>query len=237
MNISSWLSTITIAGVLALPIVALGDYVADDSEIAAMKAKILKNPPTAETLTAPPYPGSKLDAECSADQSATNQADPMVYCLYTKDSLDKVKAYLAGPGKPAAWVSVFADTDDVAVQRSGDGRRRYTGPILRQREAQGRGAGGRGEPTPGPSRGGSGCALPDDGEWRDRIDRGSHPDRCACGEERRHADRGEGGGSGEQAEGTVRSLTSGPRRCPRQSQVKSCSPTARHCGGKPCARQ
>ena len=114
MMISRCLSTITIAVVLALPIVALGDYVADDSEIAAMKAKILKNPPTAETLTAPPYPGSQLDAECSADQSATNQADPMVYCLYTRDSLDKVKAYLAGPGKPAAWVSVFADTDVVA---------------------------------------------------------------------------------------------------------------------------
>ncbi len=116
MIISRWLSTITVAGVLALPGVALADYVADDSEIAAMKTKILKNPPTAETLTAPPYPGSQLDAECSADQSATNQADPMVYCLYTKDSLDKVKAYLAGPGKPAAWVSVFADKDDVAVK-------------------------------------------------------------------------------------------------------------------------
>ncbi len=116
MHIPSWLSTITVAGVLALPGVALADYVADDSEIAAMKAKILKSPPTTETLTAPPYPGSQLDAECSADQSATNQADPMVYCLYTKDSLDKVKAYLAGPGKPAAWVSVFADKDDVAVR-------------------------------------------------------------------------------------------------------------------------
>jgi hypothetical protein len=115
MIISRWLSTITVAGVLALPGVALADYVADDSEIAAMKAKILKSPPTAETLTAPPYPGSQLDVECSADQSATNQADPMVYCLYTKDSLDKVKAYLAGPGKPAAWVSVFADKDHVAV--------------------------------------------------------------------------------------------------------------------------
>ena len=114
MNKKSWLSTVTVACVLALPIAALGDYVADESEIAAMKAKIMKNPPTAETLTAPPYPGSQLDAECSADQSATNQADPMVYCLYTKDSLDKVKAYLAGPGKPAAWVSVFADTDVVA---------------------------------------------------------------------------------------------------------------------------
>jgi hypothetical protein len=116
MNVSSWLSTITIAGVLALPGVALADYVADDSEIAAMQAKILKNPPTAETLTAPPYPGSQLDAECSADQSATHKADPMVYCLYTKEPLEKVKAYLAGPGKPAAWVSVFADRGDVAVK-------------------------------------------------------------------------------------------------------------------------
>jgi pyruvate/2-oxoglutarate dehydrogenase complex dihydrolipoamide acyltransferase (E2) component len=116
MIISKWLSAIAVAGVLALPIIALGDYVADDSEIAAMKSKILKSPPTAETLTAPPYPGSQLDAECSADQSATNRADPMVYCLYTRDSLDKVKAYLAGPGKPAAWVSVFADKDDVAVK-------------------------------------------------------------------------------------------------------------------------
>jgi hypothetical protein len=116
MIISKWLSAVMAAGVLALPIAALADYVADDSEIAAMKAKILKNPPTAETLTAQPYPGSQLDAECSADQSASNQADPMVYCLYTKDSLDKVKAYLAGPGKPAAWVSVFADKDDVAVR-------------------------------------------------------------------------------------------------------------------------
>ena len=116
MNISSWLLTITIAGVIALPGVALADHVADDSEIAAMKAKILKSPPTAETLTAPPYPGSQLDAECSADQSATNQADPMVYCLYTKEPLEKVKAYLDGPGKPAAWVSVFADKDDVAVK-------------------------------------------------------------------------------------------------------------------------
>lgn len=115
MNKTSWLPTITVAGVLALPIVALGDYVADDSEIAAMKAKILKIPPTAETLTAPPYPGSQLDAECSADQSATHKAEPMVYCLYTRDSLDKVKAYLAGPGKPAAWVSVFADEDNVTV--------------------------------------------------------------------------------------------------------------------------
>jgi hypothetical protein len=39
----------------------------------------------------------------------------MVYCLYTKDSLDQVEAYLAGPGKPAAGVNVFPGRGDVAV--------------------------------------------------------------------------------------------------------------------------
>jgi ribosomal protein L12E/L44/L45/RPP1/RPP2 len=99
---------------LALPHAAQADYVADDSEIAAMKARIKKSPPTATTLTAAPYPGSKLDLDCSADQSASNGPDTMVYCLYTKDSLDQVKAYLAGPGKPAAGVNVFPDRGDVA---------------------------------------------------------------------------------------------------------------------------
>lgn len=99
---------------LALPFAAHADYVADDSEIAAMKTRIKKNPPTATTLTAAPYPGSKLDLDCSADQSASNGPDTMVYCLYTKDSLDQVKAYLAGPGKPAPGVNVFPDRGDVA---------------------------------------------------------------------------------------------------------------------------
>jgi hypothetical protein len=100
---------------LALPHLGQADYVADDSEIAAMKARIKKNPPTATTLTAAPYPGSKLDLDCSADQSASNGPDTMVYCLYTKDSLDQVEAYLAGPGKPAAGVNVFPGRGDVAV--------------------------------------------------------------------------------------------------------------------------
>ena len=98
----------------ALPLATVhADYVADDQEIAAMKAKILKNPPTAETLVATPYPGAKLDANCSADQSATNQGEPMVYCLYTKDPVEKVKAYLNGPGKPGKGVFALADTDNV----------------------------------------------------------------------------------------------------------------------------
>lgn len=93
--------------------VARADYVADDQEIAAMKAKILKSPPTAATLSAEPYPGAKLDADCSADQSATNQADPMVYCLYTRDSEDQVKAFLAGAGKPVDGVSAIVSRGEV----------------------------------------------------------------------------------------------------------------------------
>jgi len=113
MNPKHWLHALASAVLLVLPLVTQADYVADNNEIAAMKAKILKNPPTTATLTAAPYPGSKLDAECSADQSASNQPETMVYCLYTLDPLDKVKAYLSGPGKPGGGVWAIADTDDV----------------------------------------------------------------------------------------------------------------------------
>lgn len=92
---------------------ARADYVADEHEIAAMKARILKNPPTAAMLSAEPYPGAKLDADCSADQSATNQSDPMVYCLYTRDSEDQVKAFLAGAGKPVDGVFAVVSRDNV----------------------------------------------------------------------------------------------------------------------------
>ena len=92
---------------------ARADYVADEHEIAAMKARILKNPPTAAILSAEPYPGAKLDADCSADQSATNQSDPMVYCLYTRDSEDQVKAFLAGAGKPVDGVFAVVSRDNV----------------------------------------------------------------------------------------------------------------------------
>jgi hypothetical protein len=160
MIISKWLSAIAVTGVFALPVAALGDYVADDSEIAAMKAKIVKSPPTAETLTAPPYPGSQLDAECSADQSASNQADPMVYCLYTRDPLDKVQAYLAGPGKPAAWVSVFAGTDVVAekgiVKIADVTQVRYFVSAKRRAEAQAAAA----NPAPAPAPTASAAAAP-----------------------------------------------------------------------------
>jgi hypothetical protein len=75
----------------------------------------------------------------------------MVYCLYTKDSLDKVKAYLAGPGKPAAWVSVFAGTDVVAekgiVKIADVTQVRYFVSAKRRAEAQAAAA----NPAPAPT--------------------------------------------------------------------------------------
>lgn len=102
-----------------LPFTVHADKVATQSEEAALRSQIARNPPTAATLSAQPYPGSKLDVTCSADQSAPRQPTVMVYCFYTKDPLDKVKAYLAGPGKPGASVDVFAaDGAVVADERN-----------------------------------------------------------------------------------------------------------------------
>ncbi|MBP6105378.1 MAG: hypothetical protein V9E93_03415 [Steroidobacteraceae bacterium] len=89
-----------IACVLALlPIIAAADNVASEDEEAALRARIAKNPPTAETLKAQPYPGAKLDPVCSAAQSAPRQPKTMVYCFYTRDPIDKVQAHLDGPGQ------------------------------------------------------------------------------------------------------------------------------------------
>ena len=109
---SAWILAVFATWLIQAP-VAHADYVADKQEIAAMKARILKNPPTAETLAATPYPGAKLDANCSADFSATNQSEPMVYCYYTHDAVELVKAYIGGAGKPGKGVWTVVDRDDV----------------------------------------------------------------------------------------------------------------------------
>jgi hypothetical protein len=98
-----------VACVLALlPTIAAADYVATEDEEAALRTRIAKNPPTAETLTAQPYPGARLDPVCSAAQSAPRQPRTMVYCFYTRDAIDKVQAHLDGPGKPDPAVYVRA---------------------------------------------------------------------------------------------------------------------------------
>jgi hypothetical protein len=101
-----------------LPAIAAADYVATEEEEAAMRTRIAKNPPTAETLTVQPYPGAKLDPVCSAAQSAPRQPNIMVYCFYTRDPIDKVQAHLAGPGKPDPAVYVRADRDSVVDAQS-----------------------------------------------------------------------------------------------------------------------
>lgn len=101
-----------------LPTLAAADYVATEEEEAAMRTRIAKNPPTAETLSAQPYPGAKLDVVCSASRSAERQPQTMVYCFYTRDPIDKVQAHLDGPGKPDPAVYVRADRGDVVDAQS-----------------------------------------------------------------------------------------------------------------------
>jgi hypothetical protein len=113
------MKTAFVVCVLALlPTLAAADYVATEEEEAAMRTRIAKNPPTAETLTAQPYPGAKLDPVCSAAQSAPRQPNIMVYCFYTRDPIDKVQAHLSGPGKPDPAVYVRADRDSVVDAQS-----------------------------------------------------------------------------------------------------------------------
>ena len=101
-----------------LPTLAAAASVATEEQEAAMRARIAKNPPTAETLTAQPYPGAKLDPVCSAAQSAPRQPQMMVYCFYTRDPIDKVQAHLDGPGKPDPAVYVRADRGNVVDAQS-----------------------------------------------------------------------------------------------------------------------
>jgi hypothetical protein len=42
----------------------------------------------------------------------------MVYCFYTKDSSEKVEAYVKGPGKPADSVPVFVQRGEVVDEQN-----------------------------------------------------------------------------------------------------------------------
>lgn len=110
--------SLLVACTLILPVsAALADYVATPEEEAALRKSIAANPPNAATLRAEPYPGAKLDPKCSADQSAPQQGDPMVYCYYTTDSEAQVQAWLAGQGKPGAGTSAFVNGDPLVDEK------------------------------------------------------------------------------------------------------------------------
>lgn len=114
------MKTAFLASLLAvLPIVAIADTVASQDDEAQIRARVTRNPPTAATLTAEPYPGSRLDVPCTARQSAPRQPETMVYCFYTSDPVEKVKAYLAGPGKPADGVPNFVNGGAVVADEKG----------------------------------------------------------------------------------------------------------------------
>lgn len=79
---------------------AHADKVASPEEIRALRDKLAKSPPKPADYWAQPYPGATFDAECSARGAAPLLPDFALYCFYTRDPADKVRAFLAGEGKP-----------------------------------------------------------------------------------------------------------------------------------------
>ena len=107
------LSVLT-AVVVAPP--APADYVASPEEIRALRAKLAKSPPQPADYTAQPYPGTKFDAECSAEATAPRLPDGAGYCFYTLDPVEKVQAFLKAAGKPRnGGVHVTVGEDVLAV--------------------------------------------------------------------------------------------------------------------------
>jgi hypothetical protein len=100
---------------LVLVCPARADYVASPEEERALRAKLIRSPPKPADYAATPYPGAKFDADCSADNTAPRQPDGAVYCFYTRDSVDTVRAFVKGTGKPKNGVSVSVEEGDVAV--------------------------------------------------------------------------------------------------------------------------
>ncbi len=113
----SLLAALAVGAALAA-CVAWADGVASPQEVRAIRTRLQKSPPTSTDYAAKPYPGALLDADCSADASAPRQPAMMVYCYYTKDPVDKVRAFVKAEGKPRNGVNVTAEESDVAV----DGR-------------------------------------------------------------------------------------------------------------------
>lgn len=111
------LAALAIGAALA-PSVAWADGVASPQEVRAIRTRLQQSPPTSTDYAAKPYPGAVLDADCSVDASAPRQPAMMVYCYYTRDPVDKVRAFVKGEGKPRNGVNATVEESEVAV----DGR-------------------------------------------------------------------------------------------------------------------
>lgn len=102
----------------AVPIApARADNIASPEEIRALRRKLEAAPPTPDRYAAKPYPGAAFDADCSARATAPRGADSAVYCFYTRDPVDRVRAYVKGEGRPSNGVR--ADVDEQAVSVDG----------------------------------------------------------------------------------------------------------------------
>jgi hypothetical protein len=111
------LLTTAVAALAALVLVSptRADYVASPEEVRALRAKLARSPPKPADYAAQPYPGAKFDADCSAEQTAPRQTSAAVYCFYTRDSVDTVRAFVKGAGKPKNGVSVTVEEGSVSV--------------------------------------------------------------------------------------------------------------------------
>jgi hypothetical protein len=90
--------------------------VASPEEIRALRVKLAKSPPKPADFAAQPYPGATFDADCSAQHTAPRQPDGAVYCFYSLDPVDKVRAFVKAEGKPRnGGVSATVGEDVVAV--------------------------------------------------------------------------------------------------------------------------
>ncbi|MDH4165473.1 MAG: hypothetical protein OEV90_03575 [Gammaproteobacteria bacterium] len=109
-----WVLVALAAVAMASP--ACADNVVSPGEVRALRAKLAKSPPKPTDYAAQPYPGATFDAGCSAEHTAPRLPDSAVYCIYTRDPVDKVQAFVKGAGKPRnGGVNVIVGEDDVVV--------------------------------------------------------------------------------------------------------------------------
>jgi hypothetical protein len=94
---------------------AQADRVASPDEVRALRAKFAKSPPKPADYAAQPYPGAIFDADCSAQHTAPRQPGGSVYCFYTRDPVDRVRAFVKAEGKPRNGVMVTVDEGPVSV--------------------------------------------------------------------------------------------------------------------------